>query len=432
MGRNNKLTIEEKEYIKNNYNKYTVRELAKQINRSEATISRVANELGMSKQIHKSWTDDEENYLFNNYLSMTAEELAKNLNRGVVSVRAHLQDLGLIKGTKWTQEEEKYLTDNYQNMDYFSIGKVLNKTDGVIRAKCNDLNLVKLDRWSKEDEEILKSVYYKMKTKDIAKLLNRTHNAITIHARKLGLKKYPYFCNYRFFKEIDTEEKAYWLGFMSADGWISRRKDTESAAVGVEIQYADINHLKKLNKSLEGNYKITDRWKPASFPSYKDPNKLFHMCAIRIYSMDMYNDLVMHGFSNNKSNYFKIPETIPKELMRHYLRGYFDGDGCFGFTKTHLSCSFLSGNKQIICDIEKILHNEGINPTHLSYIDRDGCLPQWRLYINQGKDKNIIKFLNYIYKDATVYLDRKYNKYVKVLQHYNERLPLQLEMTGSF
>ena len=430
--RGKNITKKEKEYIKNNYNKYTVRELAKKMNRNEASIIRVAKEYGFSKQKHKYWTEDEENYLRENYLSMTAEDMAKQLKRGVISVKAHLQDLNLTKVVNWTDEETEYLIKNYQDMDYISIGKVLNKTDGAIRAKCFDLNLVKNDRWTNEDEEKLRELYCNMPTRDVAAIMGRTRNAVKIKARKLGLNKYPYCCNYRYFENIDTEEKAYWLGFMSADGWIGKRDDSNSGVAGLEIQYSDVNHLRKFNKSLEGNYRITDRWRTCSLSPTRNNQKMHHTCTIRIFSIDMYNDLVKHGFTNDKSYTFKLPKTIPDNLMRHYMRGYFDGDGCFTFTKKYFSCSFVSASKEILYDFENVLHSVGITSTKICCYQRDGFSMMWRLYINQGDDNNKIKFLNYIYKDATVYLDRKYNKYIEVLQHYNEYLPHQSEMAGSF
>lgn len=421
---------EDVEFVKQNYDKYTVRELAKKLNKSESSITHLAKKFGYSKQKHKYWTTEEENYLRENYLSMTAEDMAKYLNRGAISVRAHLQDLNLIKEANWTKEEEEFLINNYQDMTQKSIANILNRSSDSIRAKCNDLNLVKLNMWSKEDEETLKKLYDKISYREIAKLINRTPDAVQIKARKLGLKKSPYYCNYRFFENIDTEHKAYWLGFMAADGWIYRHEETGGGMVGLEIQYGDIGHLKKFNKSIEGNYKIIDRWRPCTLS--KNKNKLHHMCVLRIYSVDMYDDLITHGFTNDKSYTFKFPKTIPQHLIRHFMRGYFDGDGCFSITKSTPKCSYISSSKQIIYDFEKILYDVGITSTKIYTYQKEDCVQMWNIHINQGDDYNIIKFLNYLYKDATVYLDRKYEKYIKVLQKYNERLPHQSEMTGSF
>ena len=117
----------------------------------------------------------------------------------------------------WTTKETEFLKKNYSSMSYKNISKILNKTEGAIRAKCFDLSLVKNDRWSAEELSYLKHNYSILHTSEIANHLNRSTNSIKIKARKCGLKKYPYNCDYLFFKEINTEQKAYWLGFIYAD-----------------------------------------------------------------------------------------------------------------------------------------------------------------------------------------------------------------------
>lgn len=93
-----------------------------------------------------------------------------------------------------------------------------------------------------------------MSTSDIAITLKRTTSAVKIKARKLGLSKYPYTCDYNYFDKIDSEEKAYWLGFIFADGYISVNENSNSGCVGIDLCLSDIDHLKKFNKSINGNY----------------------------------------------------------------------------------------------------------------------------------------------------------------------------------
>lgn len=427
-------TDEQIDYLINNYHNYTVKELAEHIGKSPNAVGSIAKSFGLGKQCHKPWSDNEIEYIKNNYFNMTAEDMAEYLHRSVVSVRGQIQRLNLCKEPDWNDEDIEFLINNYSNMSYIDIGKKLGRTDGSIRAKCFDLNLVKNDRWDIEDEELLKRIYYRIPTKDIAKLMNRTPNAIQIKAMKLGLKKYPYYCNYNFFKNIDTEDKAYWLGFLSADGWINKNEETCSGVVGVEIQYKDINHLKKLNKSLEGNYKITDRWRTCSLSP--NPDKQNHMCCLRIFSLDMYNDLVDKGFSKDKSYSFSIPD-IPEEFMRDFMRGYFDGDGCFGISISNkevknYSCSYVSASKKIIKEFEAVIHNIGIVSTRIDSYQKEGCARIWRLFINDGNNYGRIKFLDYLYKDANIYLDRKYERYKMVKNYIESRLPHQTEMSGSF
>ena len=266
-------TNENIEYIKNNYNELTTKQIAQVLNKSESSIYNAIRKLGLKKQIHKSWSDAENLFLEENYLNMSNSELAKTLNRSFNSISTQLDKLNLVKAKSWTEEEEKYLQDNFKELTHKEMGDFLGRTEQAVRAKCFDLNLYKKDiPWSEFELNYIRNNYRETDNCELSKILNRTENAIHLQASRMGLKKYPYHCDYHYFDKIDTEEKAYWLGFLTADGWISKNEETNSAAVGVELQYGDINHLRKFNKSIGGNYQITDRWRTCDI-STKDKEK---------------------------------------------------------------------------------------------------------------------------------------------------------------
>lgn len=408
-------TNEDIEYIKNNYNKLTVKQIAEILSKSENSIYNAIRKLGLKKQVHKSWSDADNIFLKENYLNMSNSDLAKALHRSFNSVSAQLDRLNLVRAKAWTDEEEMYLINNFKQFSHKEIGKALNRTEQAIRAKCFDLNLYKKDvPWTENELDYIKSNYQEISNSELSKVLNRTENAIHLQASRMGLKKYPYYCNYHYFDIIDTEEKAYWLGFLTADGWINQNEATHSAAVGIDLQYSDINHLKKFNKSINGNYQITDRWKSCPI-STKDTEKKHHICTIRIFSKIMYNSLSLFGFSNNKTYSVKFPDLAP-ELVRHYIRGYFDGDGCFTITNKTFQTNFVTASEEFKNGLINALNNIDINISDCSYINKCGTT-MYRPDITKNSDR--IKFLDYIYKDSTVYLDRKYKKYLKAKEKYN-------------
>ena len=412
-------TNEQIEYITENYNNMTVKEIAIALNKSEGSVSNAARKLGLLKQSHKPWSNEEIEYLKNNYIQKTSEEIAKYLGRTVHSINAERDRLNLIRNENWKNEEINFLKNNFHSMTHEEIGKVLNRTTQAITAKCFDLDLYKKELpWTDEDLEFVKNNFMEMKTSDIAKILNRTPSAIEIKAHRMGLKKYPYTCDYHYFDEIDTEEKAYWLGFLTADGWINKREDNNAGVTGIELQYGDINHLKKFNKSIGGNYQITDRWRTCSLS--KDKTKKYHMCCIRIFSITMYNSLVKLGFTNNKSFDFYIPKLEDK-LIKHYIRGYFDGDGCLCFTNQSFHITFVTASKQLNNDIAIILKHNNFNFVEDKYINNFNTV-MYRIDICRNKDK--IDFLDWIYQDATIYLDRKYKKYLKVKEKTEHNVSL--------
>ena len=414
----------------------TTLELAEKLDKTRSTVEYAMRKLNLTKQVHNKWTEEQIRFLKDNYPCMSVEKISRSVDHTIASVNTKLGHLGLTKDPVWSQEEIDYLLDNWETTAYSVISKKINRSEAAIRGKCFELNLIKKDRWTEEEEKYLKMVYQEMPTKEIAENLGRTPDAVQNHAKKMGMKKYPYTCDYRFFEKIDTEEKAYWLGFLSADGWISKNEENQSGAVGVELQYGDIDHLRKFNKSINGNYQITDRWRTTGFKDGSNTKK-YHTCVLRIFSIQMYNDLFVLGFNKEKSYNLKMPE-IPDELLRHYLRGYFDGDGCFAISYnsskriSKYSCSFVGASKDMIEQIEEVIHNIGILSTRMDTYQREGYARMWRVWVNDGDSHGRLKFLDYIYKDATIYLDRKYKKYIEIKNYIESRRPHQTEMSGSF
>lgn len=123
--------------------------------------------------------------------------------------------------------------------------------------------------------------------------------------------------NSLFFNEIDTEEKAYWLGFLTADGYVQDLKDS------IELCLAEIDkeHIEKFKRDIESSHKIGKK-------TVKLNDKLFNAYRISIKDKQMANDLRKYGFTSNKSYDAYIPiDQINNKFINHYIRGFFDGDG---------------------------------------------------------------------------------------------------------
>lgn len=283
MNRFNGYTENELNYIKENYNNMTCNEIANKLGKKPGSVSYVINKLGLVKQKHNSWTEEEIQYLKDNYHCMTSKELSEHLNHTVHAINTKKDKLGIRRSDKWTKSDVEFLRNNYNTMTYEEIGIKLNRTPSAICAKCFYLNLYKKSPvWNDYELSFLRNNYSEINLKDLSEHLGRTANAVKLKAERIGLKKYPYTCDYHFFDNIDTEEKAYWLGFLTADGWISKSADSNAGVTGIELQYGDIGHLKKFNQSIGGNYKITDRWRNCLISTNQD--KVNHTCVLRIFS----------------------------------------------------------------------------------------------------------------------------------------------------
>lgn len=401
-------TQKELDFIQKNFTAMTLKNMAKELNKSVNSVTYASKKLGLIKQKHTKWTDNDIQYLKDNYIEQTSTEIAKILGKTMHSVNAMRDKLGLVRHENWCAEDVDFLIDNFEFMTHAEIGEKLGRTEQAVRAKCFDLDLYKKERpWEDWEFEFVRNNYMEMDKRKIADKLGRTPNAIQVKARRMGLKKSPYTCDYHFFDNIDSEEKAYWLGFLTADGWINLNPETHSGTTGVEIQYGDIDHLRKFNKALRGNYQITDRWRPCILSS---PTKKNHTCCLRIFSLTMYESLTKLGFTNKKS----FDATIPKlnsKLLRHFIRGYFDGDGCFSFTEKAFSVNFITASKTLYSDLTKFLKQQGLHYSQYRYFS-EYHTQMYTISINRKQDK--IKFLDYIYKDCSVYLTRKYKKYLRV------------------
>lgn len=116
--------------------------------------------------------------------------------------------------------------------------------------------------------------------------------------------------NETYFESIDTEDKAYFLGFIYADGSLIKGRNN----VVLKIHTKDLHILESLIKCVDGKMNV-----------YK--SKTREICQVGLTSKKMRIDLEKIGLHSNKTFTIKYP-NIDIELERHFLRGYFDGDGC--------------------------------------------------------------------------------------------------------
>lgn len=274
-------------------------------------------------------------------------------------------------------------------------------------------------QWTIEEIDFLKKNYETMQTYEIANNLHRTKDAVKIKARKIGLKKpEKYYYNHDFFENIDTEEKAYWLGFIYADGYITQSKT--NAELGIEIQKGDFKHLQKLNCCIDGNVEVTFRDRIEKRAGMNSNG----VCSIRLYSKKVVNDLINNGVKFRKSDIIEFPNFSDKEIMKAFIRGFFDGDGCIMFDKRKkcLSANFTSASLSFIQDLRSWLYDE-LNVSSYISIEKPkkGIINSikycYRLYI-KGMENSYI-FCSAMYQDAKIYLDRKYELFFHIVNNYD-------------
>ena len=222
------------------------------------------------------------------------------------------------------------------------------------------------------------------------------------------MSKYNY--NKDYFQIIDSADKAYWLGFLYADGCINRNyKNEKLKSMSLELQLCsdDKHHLEKLNQSLESNVEIHDK-----ISKYKD--KEYKSSRLCISCTKMCYDLIDKGCTPQKTYTIRMPsfDIVPEYYMRDFIRGYFDGDGCICITtmngKPHIE-TVITGMEDMLKDISSFLISRKII-TVVPKIHHDTRSSASSMYFYGDTVKD---FLDYIYENCNdLCLDRKYNKYI--------------------
>ena len=258
---------------------------------------------------------------------------------------------------------------------------------------------------SDEQAKFVLENYKTMKYKDIAAKLGFTEKQIRSWVSNHAEKKIRVF-NSRYFQNIDTPTKAYWLGFIYADGWVSINEKRRTYELGIELCASDVQQLLDLNNELGGVHLISRKHKECVIYNNK-VTSITDIVKLRIYSKPLVQDLIDAGILENKTLKSGFP-IVEDSLFMDFLRGYIDGDGCIYVKENKPSGSqvhITSAHNEILNYIRDKLAEVGIPSYVYSETDK-----KYRIYIN---GKYALKLLDMIYyDDNSQKLKRKYQKYL--------------------
>lgn len=225
-----------------------------------------------------------------------------------------------------------------------------------------------------------------------------------------------YSCNERFF-ESAGERGLYWAGFMAADGCAKTRKSSSGATrfqIAIGLSKRDMKHIEQFREDIGSNHKIhiiavknssrNAKWND----SYKS--------EITIESKTIFDSLACYNIVPRKSLIYTFPEwLIDHPLVNHFMRGYFDGDGSWFVPKgkpgrePQLYFS-LRGTPPFLAVYRSLLEKHCCLPEREKPIRINNGIGVLE-YGGNGVCKRIGEFL---YRDATRYLERKHQMYVQV------------------
>ena len=225
-----------------------------------------------------------------------------------------------------------------------------------------------------------------------------------------GIEKYPKAklnnpeLRERFFKEINCEEAAYFLGLLISDGNIFKDETGRQASISITLDLKDEYMLKKFKETLNANTSIGYDGRGCG--------------QIAIRSDIMAKDLAQYGVVPRKTNKTYLPIISP-QLMPHLIRGILDGDGSIQASQNgnrFLHSISFCGTERLMSEISEYITNTlklQQKPNVYNYADK--ALSE--IKVANIKDMKI--FGDWLYKDATIFLIRKKEKYLTFVNHYN-------------
>jgi hypothetical protein len=223
---------------------------------------------------------------------------------------------------------------------------------------------------------------------------------------------YPNFrkkasCNYDFFDINNLNERSlYWAGFLAADGCVRYN----SNSLKLELKTSDKCHIKLFKDHLETSANIHNTiLKPSKLLKTKSYKENYYSSNIVLNSKKLCDDLSKFNIVARKTYIYTMPQwLVSHPLVRHFIRGYIDGDGCFAYNKRNEKNTSINLTLTGACVAIEQIYNILKFSCNTKYGDykKDNDKSR-KFYFKSFNDiKNIFEFL---YSDATVYLERKYD-----------------------
>lgn len=313
-----------------------------------------------------------EQFIRDNYMTMTQKELAKALGENVTAsnVQHWLKKNNLWKEKyMFSDEAIKFMIDNYRTMQYSEIAKYVGLTERQVRGKLNNMGYTKIREFNKD-----------------------------------------------YFHNIDSELKAYFLGFIFADGWVVHNEQRADYEFGMELQSCDKYILELLNDELGGVHDIS-HLNPTQRMICGVMANIGHIDRLRVYSKNIVEDLINCGIVPNKTYNYELPK-FPMEYFFDFLRGYIDGDGCYSCSKGRIYMSLTCASEDILKWIQSILSTYSIS-TNI-YKEKE-----FKYRLSCTDSNSMIDLVNLMYhNNYALCLTRKYNKIKPLL------VPSHSEMIG--
>lgn len=262
--------------------------------------------------------------------------------------------------------------------------------------------------WTAKEIDFIKDNINKLTYKQIGNFINRSPTSIQSRVRSLPYRKKvkKYLANYNFFKTW-SDEMAYVLGFIAADGNICH----SGRAHVLHIACDDKDIIEKIKKVLDYAGPIHGKIRKDNKVSY----------SLRICDITIFKDLQKLNITERKSLTFN-PPPMPQKLIRHFIRGYFDGDGSVSFRNSkypsRLVTDFYTASRKMARFLHQIARSI-LKDDYKGKISIRNTNQKTKYYAIRIGHNASVKIFTYMYKQADLYLERKYKKFMEGINYGN-------------
>lgn len=262
-------------------------------------------------------------------------------------------------------------------------------------------------KWTDEENKLLAELYPHTITSELIGIFNRSSDAIQKHAEESRIYKskeykfaqaivrgnlasHPrtYELNHNYFHDIDTPEKSYFTGLIWADGCVIKKR--EQYKVNLTLKNEDgylLHYLKEVTLS--------------EYPIYETGIAKMYSVASKI----MFHDLVSHGITPMKTYCADTPIGIPNDLVSHFIRGVFDGDGCIMVRHNKYRSVDIVGTYNFCVWLQEVFDK---------YLNiKAGVYKNGSVFsVIFSKKRDVTNYKNWIYGNCGKYfMTRKYKKF---------------------
>lgn len=316
-------------------------------------------------------------------------------------------------------EQREFILAHSMTLSIIDLAEQLKIEPSVITKFYKEENLAHTRKHlSPAEQKYLKNFSTSKSIKQLSIEMKRSPGTISnfFKSRKIDYKNQHSTFNEFYFNKLDSPRKAYFLGLLYADGYILQpsKSKKSSAALGISLNSEDGHVIKILKAELKATHPINTYQHNSSYGSMNTYDRL--IC----YSNQIVEDLNNLGMWAEKTNNLLFPtiNQVPDDLMPHFIRGYFDGDGSLSYwtPPNHSKSDYHKFSLNFTGTLEMMEGLQTFFGTSVKLAQRHPKRNVNNYTLLYCGNQQIEKFLKMLYKDSDIYMERKYQIFELLLK----------------